>query len=143
MAYSINVKVAQSDAEGWFSLVEKTVWYTGDGGTWSECDGVHTLSIGGGTSGMLRFRNKYGEFFLVALGVHNNERWCDIVPDQAANNTCMEIHPQYYSEDNAQRNEMLWKQSANEERTCSNGRNLSVNFYKKERNTFYATITIS
>ena len=112
------------------------------GGNWSEVDGEQILTMGGsGTSGTLRFKNPQGDYFLVALGVHNYKRWCDIVVDITPSNTGTEIHPTYYS--NGARGEMLWKQLASLEKTTSKGVRFKVEYYKEEGHTFWATITIS
>ncbi|KAG0631476.1 hypothetical protein M758_1G256200 [Ceratodon purpureus] len=78
MAYTIKARVIQSDPNNSFSIVEKTCCSTG---YWTERDGTeHTLTMEkSGASSMLRFKNSDGYFFLVALGVHNYKRWCDIV----------------------------------------------------------------
>ncbi|OBZ78202.1 hypothetical protein A0H81_02578 [Grifola frondosa] len=84
------------------SIVEKTVWHYANGGTWSEVDGQQVLTMGGsGTSGTLRFKSESGDYFLVALGVHNYKRWCDIVTDLTSSNTGVEIHPTYYQDGGA------------------------------------------
>ena len=142
MSYTIHVRVIQTKPSNWFSIVEKTCWHYANGAYWSEVDGDHILTMGGsGTSGMLRFRGPSGGFFLVALGVHNYKRWCDIVPDQQASNTGVEIHPTYYDDKN-QNNQMLWKQLAHLERTSTTGIKLTVDYYKEDGNNLYATITI-
>lgn len=81
------------------------------------------------------------QFFLVALGIHNSVRWCDIVVDQQWNNTCMEIHPTYYNK--GPRYEMLWKQLASLEKVNAQGESIKVDFYQENGSTHYATITIS
>ncbi|KAG6554014.1 hypothetical protein Mapa_004931 [Marchantia paleacea] len=140
MSYTIRVRVIQTKPSAWYSIVEKTNWLYG--GTWSEVDGEQFLNMdASGTSGMLRFRNPAGEFFLVALGVHNYKRWCDIVVDQKSTNTSVEILPTYY--DNGSRNEMLWKQLASLEKKTSKGEHIKVDYYKEDGNTLYATITIT
>jgi hypothetical protein len=142
MSYTIHVRVIQTKPTNWFSIVEKTCWHYGNGAYWSEVDGDHILQMGAsGTSGMLRFRGPSGGYFLVALGVHNYKRWCDIVPDHQASNTGVQIHPTYY-DDKDGRNQMLWKQLAHLERTSTTGIKLTVDYYKEDGNTLYATITI-
>lgn len=146
MSYTTHVRVIQSKPSAWYSIVEKTVWKFANGGTWSEADGEQTLSMGGsGTSGTLRFMNPDGDYFLVALGVHNYKRWCDIVVDINSSNTGVEIHPTYYTEESSgPRGQMLWKQLASLEKASSKGGvQVKVEYYKEEANTYWATITIS
>ncbi len=143
MTYTIKVRVIQNKPEDWYSVVEKTVWHFANGGIWSECDGEHTLTMNGsGTSGMLRFKDAADNYFLVALGVHNYKRWCDIVPDQASSNTGVEIHPSYYADGTGSRGEMLWKQLAHLERKTAKGVTISVDYWKEDGNTLYATVSI-
>lgn len=143
MSYAIHVRVIQTKPTNWFSIVEKTCWHDGNGSYWSEVDGEHTLHMGSsGTSGMLRFKGPSGVYFLVALGVHNNKRWCDIVPDQQATNTGVQIHPTYY-DTNSENHKMLWKQLAHLEKPTSSGIKLIVDYYKEDGNNLYATITVA
>ncbi|BFI25590.1 hypothetical protein MPTK2_1g22420 [Marchantia polymorpha subsp. ruderalis] len=140
MSYTIRVRVIESKPTAWYSVVEKCNWLYG--GYWTEVDGEDFLHMdASGTSGMLRFRNPAGEFFLVALGVHNYKRWCDIVVDQKNTNTGVEILPTYYN--NGSRQEMLWKQLATYEKKTSKGETIKVNYYKEDGNNLYATITIT
>ncbi|BBN00407.1 hypothetical protein MPTK1_1g28920 [Marchantia polymorpha subsp. ruderalis] len=143
MSYTIRVRVIQSEPTSWYSIVEKTVWHYGNGGTWSEVDGEQILKMGdSGTSGVLRFQNQAGDLFLVALGVHNWKRWCDIVPDLKTTETAMAIHPTYYDE-NGPRYQILWKQLESFEKDTSNGENIRVEYYREDDHDLYATITIS
>ncbi|OBZ77384.1 Boletus edulis lectin [Grifola frondosa] len=72
--YTIHVNINQYCGDR-FHVVEKTVWHYANGGRWSECNGQLTLTMGGsGTSGTLRFKNPCGDYFVVALGVHNYKR---------------------------------------------------------------------
>ncbi|BBM99608.1 hypothetical protein MPTK1_1g22390 [Marchantia polymorpha subsp. ruderalis] len=142
MTYSIHVRVIQTKPSAWYSIVEKTVWYFAQGATWRDVDGEQILTMGeSGTSGLLRFENPQGDFFLVAVGVHNYKRWCDIVPDLKSTETGTAIHPTYY--DNGPRNEMLWKQLASIEKKTSKGENIKVDYYKEDGNNLFATITIT
>jgi hypothetical protein len=144
MSYAIHVRVIQTDPSYWFSVVEKTNWHYANGGTWSECNGEHTLTMGGsGTSGTLRFKNPQGDYFLVALGIHNYKRWCDIVPDATPSTTGVVVNPTYYSDGTGSRGEMLWKQLAHLEKTTAKGVKVTVDYYKEDGNTLYSTITIA
>ncbi|KAJ2912846.1 hypothetical protein MD484_g7563, partial [Candolleomyces efflorescens] len=99
MSYSIKVRVYQTNVNAFFRIVEKGVWHYANGGTWSDQDGVLTLTMGGsGTSGMLRFMTEQGkEAFFIALGVHNYKPWVDIVTGLANDVTCVRALPEYYS----------------------------------------------
>ncbi|KAF9226153.1 lectin, partial [Gyrodon lividus] len=94
----INLRVfQQTPARGLFNIVEKNVWNYANAGTWTEANGVHTLDMGGsGTSGTLRFVSG-NERFIITVGVHNFERWCDIVPNLAAGDTGGVIIAEYYN----------------------------------------------
>jgi hypothetical protein len=146
MSYTISVRTADiTSVNPGFTLVEKTVWYFANGGTWSNTESIQTLVMGGsGTSGTLRYRSGSGEEFLVALGVHNYKRWCDIVTDLAPNDTCMKIHPKYYEEGTPETG-MLWKQLAEIDKKSKKGTNINVK-YVEELNggkSFIVHITIS
>jgi len=143
-SYTIHVRVIQTKPKSWFNIVEKTVWKYANGGTWCECEGEQILTMGGsGTSGTLRFMNPHGEYFLVALGVHNYKRWCDIVPDLSPSNTGVEIHPTYYSEGSGNRNDVLAKQLAHLEKTTRKNTKVTVDYYEENGNDMRATITIA
>ncbi|BBN00408.1 hypothetical protein MPTK1_1g28930 [Marchantia polymorpha subsp. ruderalis] len=95
MSYTIRVRVIQTKPSVWYSIVEKTNW---SGSTWSDVDGEQFLIMEtSGKSGMLRLKNHAGDVFIVALGVHNYKRWCDIVVNQKSNQTSVDILPTYYS----------------------------------------------
>ena len=70
MSYTIQLRIFQSPAHGFFSVVEETNWNFANGGTWFNTDGVLTPTMGGsGTSGVLRFKSDTtGELFTVAVG---------------------------------------------------------------------------
>ncbi|PPQ66974.1 hypothetical protein CVT24_008388 [Panaeolus cyanescens] len=98
MSYKITVRIYQTNPNAFFQVVEKTVWNYANGGTWTESNGQHVLTMGGsGTSGTLRFLSDNGENFIVALGVHNYKRWCDIVTNLKNDQTGIIINPQYYN----------------------------------------------
>ncbi|TFK39509.1 lectin 3a [Crucibulum laeve] len=139
MTYAIYIKVIQKNANK-FVAVEKTCWYYANGGTWTENEGRYVLTMGGsGTSGTLRFSNQDGDTFIVATGIHNYKRWCDIVPNLASSNTGMEVHPTYYS---GSRGEMLWKQLESIEKYDAKGRKLALAFTAFDGNELFATLTI-
>ncbi|KAG2066144.1 lectin 3a [Suillus decipiens] len=146
MSYTISVRTIDSTSYyPGFTLAEKTVWYYANGGTWSDTESIQTLVMGGsGTSGALRFRNGSGEEFLVVLGVHNYKRWCDIVTDLAPGDTAMKIQPEYYMDGNP-RNEMLWKQLAEIQKTSKKGTKVEVKYVQEfaDGKSFVVHITIS
>ncbi|KAJ7726308.1 fungal fruit body lectin [Mycena maculata] len=102
MSYKITLRIYQTNPNAYFCIVEKTVWNHGanhdNGGTWSDSDGEQVLTIGSsGTSGILRFLSDTGEYFLIAVGVHNCKRWCDIVSNITPDMTGAKVHPEYYT----------------------------------------------
>ncbi|KAF6743564.1 fruit body lectin [Ephemerocybe angulata] len=105
MSYSITVRVYQRNPNAFFKIVEKGVWHYANGGTWSDKDGVQTLTMGGsGTSGMLRFMTEGGkEAFFVAMGVHNYKRWVDVITGLADDITCVKAMHEYYDNSNPPR----------------------------------------
>ncbi|RDB28811.1 Agaricus bisporus lectin [Hypsizygus marmoreus] len=141
MSYTIRVTLVNPGA---FQNVEKTVWHYANGGTWTEePNGVFVLRMNGsGTSGTLRFKDSFsGEAFLAAFGVHNYKRWCDIIPDLAENDTGADIHPTYYQ--SGKRDNMLWQQAANIEKTDAKRVNrISIKYTVAEGNNLAATLTI-
>jgi hypothetical protein len=139
--YVIRVNIVQTSSF-LCSIVEKSNFHEG---TWSEYGNEQILTIASsGRSGMLRFKSSQGEsFFLVALGIHNNKRWCDIVVDATpTGNTCVDIHPQYYNVDYP-RSGMLWEQLAHLEKSTSTGIKIAVNYHKDDGKLLGATITIN
>ncbi|KAG6554011.1 hypothetical protein Mapa_004928 [Marchantia paleacea] len=142
MSFTIHVRVIQNKPFAWYNIVEKSAWHYEGGGIWSEENGEQVLQMDcSGSSGMLRFKNPEGDFFLVALGIHNSKRWCDIVVDQKSNNTCTEIHPTYYND--GPRHEMLWKQLASLEKVNAQGESINVDYEQEDGSTLWATITVT
>jgi len=137
--YVIRVNIIQTSSL-LYSIVEKTNCREG---TWSEYGNEQILNMpNSGHSGMLRFKSYQGDsFFLVALGVHNYRRWCDIVVDSPVDNTCLDTHPQYYN--SGPRSEMLWKQLAHLEKSTSTGVKIAVNCHKDDDYLLGVTITIN
>jgi hypothetical protein len=105
--YTINLNFQNwSDPEN-IVLVESSVWYFAQGGTWYNSSSTSTansppnqLSMNGsGTSGMLRFLDtNYMTMFAVAMGFNNSEPWSDIIVDLAPGDTLQWLHPSYYNE---------------------------------------------
>jgi hypothetical protein len=137
--YVIRVNIIQTSSD-LYSIVEKTNY---GNGTWSEYGNEQILNMpGSGVSGMLRFKSYQGDsFFLVALGVHNYKRWCDIVVDHTPGDTCMDIHPQYYN--SGPKSEMLWKQLAHLEKSTPTDVKIAVNYHKDDDNLLGVTIIIN
>ncbi|KAG1848970.1 lectin 2b [Suillus subalutaceus] len=142
MPYTIAVRTIDTTAgDPGFTVVEKTVWYYANGGTWSNTDSIETLVMGGsGTSGALRFRNGAGEDFLVTLGVHNYNVWCDAVIDLAPGDTGLKIHPEYYTAGPRKSN---WTQLAEVRKTSAKGTTVDVKFVTQEGHDLVVHITIS
>jgi len=142
MTYTIIVRVIDTSDIG-FTIVEKTVWHFANGGTWTDSEGIETLTMNGsGTSGALRFRGAPdGEEFLVLLGIHNYQRWCDIVTDLGLGETAMKIQPTYYKEGG--RGDMLWKQLPAISKKNSMGRQIEVKYVAQESAVYRVNVTIS
>jgi len=141
MSYTITLRVYQTNTNAFFHVVEKTVWGYANGGTWDEFHGEHVLKMGGsGTCGTLRFQTDLGEKFVVAVAVHNYERWCDIVQDVHNDQTGATIQAEYYN--GGDRTRQREKQLPNYSSVGSAGRNVSINFTGKEGNDLKADIFI-
>ena len=141
MSYTIAVRVFQTNPDAFFHVVEQTVWNYANGGTWSEADGVRTLTMGGsGTSGTIRFESDTGERFIVALGVHNYKRWGDIVTGLATNDTGIVIHPEYYN--GGKRAYMREKQLADYSVESAKGRKFEIKYTVTEGQNLKADIII-
>ncbi|KAJ7903937.1 fungal fruit body lectin [Mycena leptocephala] len=140
MSYKITLRVYQTNPNAYFRIVEKTVWNHANGGTWSESDGEQVLIMGGsGTSGILRFLSDTGEYFLVAIGVHNYKRWCDIVSNITPDMTGATVHPEYYTGGRAFVRE---RQLASYGGPNAQGRSLDIKFTVAEGNDLKAYIII-
>ncbi|KAG2125559.1 lectin [Suillus cothurnatus] len=142
MTYTITVRTIDTTAsDPGFTIVEKTVWHYANGGRWSNTGSIETLIMGGsGTSGALRFRNGAGEEFLVTLGVHNYNVWCDAVTDLEPGDTGLKIHAQYYI---AGPRKDDWIQLAEVRKTSKQGTTVNVKFVTQEGNNLVVHITIS
>src|SRR5690606_15030429 len=124
----------QTNTNAWFKIVEKSVWHYANGGYWSEVDGAHVLTMGGsGTSGILRFKSD-DEEFIVALGVHNWKRWCDIVTNLRDNNTACVIQGEYYSSAHRNRCSARERQLTNYEVWNQKERRFTVEYTVTEGN---------
>lgn len=143
MAYSIHVSVVQLC--GTYDVVEETAW---DNTYWTRHGGTFVLHLhNSGSSGTLRFQSLNNEkcnTFIVAVGVHNNKRWCDIVTDLPPRHIGAKFNSLYYGEhpDSTGREEMLWKQLSEVKKTTRDGRNISLVYTTAVGNDLYATLTI-
>lgn len=142
MSYSIALRVYQKNPDrGFFHIVEKTVWYFGNGGTWSEANDVLTLTMGtSGTSGVLRFASDKGELITVAVGVHNYKRWTDIVTSLGPEQTALKINGEYYN--NGGRDWIREKQLAEYNVTSAAGTKVEVRFTVADGNNLQANVII-
>jgi Tfp pilus assembly protein PilX len=142
MSYSIALRVYQTNPNAYFNAVEKTVWGYANGGTWTEATGGEfVLTMGGsGTCGTLRFQADTGEKIVVAVGVHNYERWCDIVQDVKSDQTGATIQAQYYN--GGGRDSQREKQLSSYSVTSASGRKVSIEFTVSSGQALKANITI-
>ena len=140
--YSITLHIYQKDPNfGSFSIVEQTVWYNANGGTWSEASGALTLNMGGsGTSGVIRFKSTKGQLITVAVGVDNNKRWCDIVTGLKPDQTALKINGEYYN--NGPRSYMREKHLAEYTVKSSAGTTYKINYTVREGEKLAADIII-
>lgn len=142
MAYTIHISVVQLC--GTYDIVEQTTW---NNTYWTQHGGTFVLHLANsGSSGMLRFRDTSNNTsILVAVGVHNYKRWCDIVTDLDHNQVGAKYQPLYYGDHHSNgtaRGKMLWKQLHSIEKITQDARVVSLNFTTTEGHDLYATLTI-
>ncbi|KAF8273610.1 fruit body lectin [Lactarius quietus] len=145
MSYSIKASIYQTDPgrNGYFRIVEKTVWKYANGGTWDDENGYQVLRMGGsGTSGSLRLQSNSGESFVVTLGVHNYKRWGDIVTNLANDQTATTINPEYYSSAHPDREAQREKQLSAYSVANLQGRKFSLEYTVAEGNALEVRIII-
>ncbi|KAF7971593.1 hypothetical protein HWV62_20766 [Athelia sp. TMB] len=142
MSYRIKLDIFQTNPNTHFRVVEQTVFHYAHGGTWGEIDGEKLLTMGAsGTSGTIRFlADDTGEAFIVALGIHNYKRWCDVVTNLKNDETGVLINPQYYN--NGGRDYQREKQLASYSVKNAKGRNVEIKFTKDEGQDLRAQIVI-
>ncbi|KIJ07899.1 hypothetical protein PAXINDRAFT_102766 [Paxillus involutus ATCC 200175] len=141
MSYTIKLLIHQSNPAAGFSIVERTVWHYASGGTWSDADGSQTLDMGGsGTSGTLRFMSNKGERLIVAVGVHNYKRWCDIATGLAPDATGIVVNGEYYN--SSKRAYMREKQLSQYSVTSPAGTKVTVKYTVADGNYLQADVTI-
>ena len=141
MSYTITCRFYQCNTDAWFEMIEKTVWNYANGGSWTEVNDKQVLTMGGsGTSGLLRF--KCGdEYFIVALGVHNYKRWCDVSTGLPSSDTACYIHPNYYN--GGAGAGVREKQLSNFEATSPQGWKIKVDFNVSEGSNLECSICVS
>ena len=143
MSYTITARVYQTNPNAHFNVVEKTVWHYANGGTWSECEGAHVLTMGGsGTCGSLRFVADTGENFIITLGVHNYKRWGDIVTNLTNEECGVVITPQYYGNQYGDRAQQREKQLTSYNVENAKCRNFAYNYTVAEGNHLKVNIII-
>ncbi|KZP31629.1 lectin [Athelia psychrophila] len=145
MSYRITASVFQTNPgnpDTLFRAVEQTVFNYANGGTWDSVEEQKLLTMGGsGTSGTIRFVSVDGkESFIVALGVHNYKRWCDVVTNLKDDQTGVLINPQYYN--NGGRDYQREKQLASYNIKNAKGREIGVKFTKDDGNDLKCNIII-
>ncbi|KAK5657987.1 hypothetical protein OQA88_2540 [Cercophora sp. LCS_1] len=141
MAYNLKLHI-RNDTKDSLQLVEQTCWI-GAGTLWHTVLGGYSLDMkNSGSSGMLRFLASNGEFFTIAVGVHNYKRWCDVMVNTGDSTPLIKLHPNYYDEKHA-KYKCLWEQSAEDEMTTKAGEKVRVSFYVKEGNELRGEITWS
>ncbi|KIJ06940.1 hypothetical protein PAXINDRAFT_19857 [Paxillus involutus ATCC 200175] len=128
MSYSIKLQLYQiNPSRGYFCPVENTCWNFANGATWSQSQGASLLTMGGsGTSGTLRLLSDKGERIIIAIGVDNQKRWCDVVTGLAPDQTGVVINGEYYNK--GKRAYMREKQLAKYSVTSAAGTKVEVQF---------------
>ncbi|KAH9974416.1 lectin [Lactifluus volemus] len=136
MAYTITVRIYQTDSSAFFHLVEKTNWKYAAPCVWSEV----TEPIG--TCGSLRLQSDTGETFIVTLGVHNYKRWCDIVTNLSPEQTGVVITPEYYDSKHPDRVAQRERQLQSYSVSNNKGRKFTVSYSVAEGNNLTANVII-
>ncbi|GJF00619.1 fungal fruit body lectin [Phanerochaete sordida] len=96
MSYTITLRIYQTNTNAFFRVVEAAVWTAAGGGTWDAVRGEHVLTVNSGSAGVLRLVSDTGEVSTVALGVHEDKRWCDIVTGLQPGQTAASVLGEYY-----------------------------------------------
>ncbi|KAH9045964.1 fungal fruit body lectin [Lactarius hengduanensis] len=144
--FSIKVLIFQTNPSQneFFHVVEKTVWNSADGGTWSEVDGCDTLRMGdSGTSGALRLLSNKGEGCIITLGVHKDKRWGDIITNLKNDQTACVINPQYYSKDHPNMEKQRERQLTSYDTTDLQGRKFSFEYTVSEGHDLTVRVIIA
>ncbi|OTA80812.1 hypothetical protein M434DRAFT_86025 [Hypoxylon sp. CO27-5] len=144
MAYTIKVRVYQTNTNAFFNIVERGIWHYANGGTWGEEKGGHKLTMDeSGTSGMLRFVSEGGEeAFWVVAGIHKSVRWVDIVTNIIREDTCVKSLPEYYNGTKPERVAAREAQRESWAATNSEGRRISAKYTNPDGPNFDLNIVI-
>ena len=136
MTYTITLKFFTTSVDDFIDVVEKAL-LSGDS-TWTVVGGKDVLTmVGSGVSGALTYKGESGFRFIVATGVHNYKRWCDIQVDQP--DSAAKLLPTYYGGSNG---DIIWKQADQVEKTDSQGRKINVTFTVKDGNDLVASVVV-
>ncbi|KAK0742640.1 lectin 1a [Schizothecium vesticola] len=140
-AYTLNVRVI-NDTRDPLTVIEKTAWF-GAGTEWHDAEEGHVLSMNtSGSSGMLRLRNSRGDRFAVAVGIHNNKRWCDVTADLDNATPLTKLHGRYYDDKDA-KNKRLWAQDEEFQVVTKGGATIKIVFYKVDGKMLWANLEYS
>lgn len=141
MSYTITVRVFQTNPSSFFEIIEKCVFNFGGGGAWTESNDQHVLRLNAsGTCGTIRFESAdRNERFIVALGVHNYARWCDVVTGLVPHDTGVVITPEWYG---AKRSSMREKTLKDYSVKSTTGRNIEVKYTVTDGHELKADIII-
>ncbi|KAG5335039.1 hypothetical protein C0989_002408 [Termitomyces sp. Mn162] len=138
--YKISLTIFQTPSTS-FRVVEQTIYGRADS-YWVMENGRYVFAMTvDGNSGTIRFADS-GETFLVAVGVHNNKCWCDILPNLQVDQPGTVIHPQYYAKGTSyavQRRKVL----ASYQVTSATGHQLTINYTQAEGQDLAADIIIA
>jgi hypothetical protein len=143
MSYTIEVRIYQRDPTVWFDNVEQTVWHYANGGTWGKHNDAYVLTMGGsGTCGSIRMATANGERVIFTFGVHNYQRWCDIVTGLSSDATGVVITPQYYDSSHPDRCQARERQLADYSVKSATGRNFEIKYTTSSGNNLAAVVII-
>jgi len=141
MAYRLSVRII-NDTGVHLDVIEKSCW-KGAGTAWTRSEAGRHLSMNSsGSSGMLRIRSSEGEHFVVALGVHNYKRWCDVDVNLTDSQVLHDLHEAYYNERHA-KYKALWAQATEASGTSSKGRKFTITFYRADGNDLLANLVFN
>ena len=142
--YTITVSVYQTNPNAFFRCVEETCWHFANGSTWVENKDQHVLTMGGsGTCGSLRFMSEdNNESFIATFGVHNYQRWCDVVTGLKTNDTGVMITPQYYDSSQTARTQARERQLAEYSVKSAQGRQYQIKYTVGEGNNLKCNLII-
>ena len=135
-AYGISIHHRNNASS--LTVIEQTCYANGH---WTQLsDGDKLIIPWSGNSGLLRFRSSNGEQIGVAVGVHNWVRWCDIITDFSAHESCSLRHAKYYKGSDP-RHKKLWEQAAACSARSSKGKTVTLSYYVADGNELHATLS--